>query len=320
MSFNLSALSQYTEQNAQQLVLTSVIGAKTAQLIKEQGNVLVNVKSAETINIMNTDANIQADSCGFSDVSTTSFSQRTLQVGKMKVNEALCLKALEAYYLQKALPAGSHYDSMVFAEQYTKLKAEKIAEKLENWMWGGRLGGNGAYFNGFRTIIGTEGLGTNANTTNITTLTSANILAVVDSIYLALPKKVLSKNDVKIFCSMDTFRLYQIALKNANLFHYANDSKADSSLFIPATNIELIAVQGFDFLATHTASDNIKFIATPMSNMFLGTDLLDEQAKFDLFYAREANEMRFVAEFKLGVNFAFGDEIVYWSLYYAPPA
>jgi hypothetical protein len=314
MSFDLSALSAYTEQNAQQLVIESVIGAKTAQMIKEQGNVLVNVKSAETINRMTTDLTIQADACGWNSASTTAFSQRTLQVGKMKVNESLCLKDLEAYYLQKALPAGSHYDSMVFAEQYTKLKTEKIAEKLEQWIWGGAVGSNGALFNGFKYIIEDDVLGNNANTTAITTLTTANIIAVVDSIYSSLPAKVLGKNDVKIFCSMDTFRKYQIALKNANLFHYANDSKADASMFIPATNIELVAVQGFDYATTITGADKIKFIASPVSNMFLGTDLLDEQAKFDLFYAKEANEMRFLAEFKLGVNFAFGDEITYWAL------
>lgn len=314
MSFDLSALSTYTEQNAQQLVIESVIGAKTAQLIKEQGNVMVNVKSAETINRMTTDLTIQADACGWSSASTTAFSQRTLQVGKMKVNESLCLKDLEAYYLQKALPAGSHYDSMVFAEQYTKLKTEKIAEKLEQWIWGGSIADNGALFNGFKFIVADDGLGNNANTTGIGTLTTSNIIAVVDSIYTSLPAKVLGKNDVKIFCSMDTFRKYQIALKNANLFHYANDSKADASLFIPATNIELVATQGFDYLVNNATADAIKFIATPMSNMFLGTDLLDEQSKFDLFYAKEANEMRFLAEFKLGVNFAFGDEITYWSL------
>ena len=45
-------------------------------------------------------------------------------------------------------------------------------------------------------------------------------------------------------------------------------------------------------------------------NMFLGTDLENEEEKFDLFYAKEADEIRFVSEFKYGVQVAFLDQIV----------
>jgi hypothetical protein len=48
--------------------------------------------------------------------------------------------------------------------------------------------------------------------------------------------------------------------------------------------------------------------------MWVGTDLLNEQEKFELFYAKEADEMRFVTEFKLAVQVAFPDEVVYFKL------
>jgi hypothetical protein len=53
-----------------------------------------------------------------------------------------------------------------------------------------------------------------------------------------------------------------------------------------------------------------KIYAMRTSNMFLGTDLLNEEEKFELFYAKEADQVRFVSEFKMGVNFAFPTEIV----------
>ena len=66
MSFNISALSNYTIENQDLLVTSAVLGAKTATLIKNQGNVMVGVKSAEKINIMDTDAVFQAGgTCGF---------------------------------------------------------------------------------------------------------------------------------------------------------------------------------------------------------------------------------------------------------------
>ncbi len=90
MAFNVSALADYTEQNEALLVTSSVLGAKTASLIKSAGNVMVGVKSSETINIMDTDAIFQSGaSCGFNASGSTSFTQRTVNVGKIKFNESL---------------------------------------------------------------------------------------------------------------------------------------------------------------------------------------------------------------------------------------
>jgi hypothetical protein len=138
MAFDVSALAAYTEQNAAQLVTSSVLGAKTANLIKSAGNVMVGVKSAETINIMDTDAIFQAGgSCGFTASGSTTFTQRTVTVGKIKVNEALCPKDLEAKYLQKALPTGSMYDSVPFEQEFADKKAKTIAAQLETAIWQG---------------------------------------------------------------------------------------------------------------------------------------------------------------------------------------
>jgi hypothetical protein len=51
-----------------------------------------------------------------------------------------------------------------------------------------------------------------------------------------------------------------------------------------------------------------------LSNMFLGTDLLNEEEKFEIFYAKEADQVRFVSEFKFGTNISFPDETVKFVL------
>lgn len=102
MAFVVSTLTDYAKENEALLVTSSVLGSKTATLIKSQGNVLVGVKSSEKIGIMDTDAFFQDDSdCGFNASGTTTFTQRSVTVGKIKVQEALCPKGLESKYLQK---------------------------------------------------------------------------------------------------------------------------------------------------------------------------------------------------------------------------
>ena len=312
MSFSISTLSNYTKENEASLVTSSVLGAKTAALIKSAGNVMVGVKSAETINIMDTDAFFQAGgTCGWNASGTTSFTQRTVTVGKIKVQEALCPKALEAKYLQKALPTGSQYDSIPFEQDYSDRKAKTIASQLETALWQGdtaSANGNLNKFDGFIKLIGAASGVVDANVSGfisgapLSSITAANVVNLFDGIYKAIPAKVVAADDLVIVCGMDTFRTYTIALKNANMFNYAFDGKADAEFTLPGTSIKVVALQGLN------GTNDV--YAMRLSNLFLGTDLLNEEEKFEIFFAKEADEVRFAAEFKMGVNVAFPDEIV----------
>ena len=316
MAFSVSSLSNYTKENEASLVTSSVLGAKTAALIKSAGNVMVGVKSAETINIMDTDAFFQAGgTCGWNASGTTSFTQRTVTVGKIKVQEALCPKALEAKYLQKALPTGSQYDSIPFEEEYSKKKAATIAAQLETSLWQGdtdSVNVNLNKFDGFVKLIGAAAGVVAANSSTyisgapLSTITAANVVSIFDGVYKAIPSKVVAADDVAIFCGDDLFRTYTIALKNTNMFNYAVDTKANGEFVLPGTTIKVIALQGLN--------GTNKVYAMRTSNMFLGTDLLNEQEKFEIFFAKEADEVRFACEFKMGVNVAFPDEIVKFIL------
>ena len=316
MAFNVSALANYTEQNAALLVTSSVLGAKTAALIKSAGNVMVGVKSSETINILDTDAIFQSGgSCGFTASGSTTFTQRTVTVGKIKVNEALCPKDLEAKYLQKALPTGSMYDSIPFEQEFADKKAATIAAQLEVGLWQGdtdSVNVNLNKFDGLIKLIGAASgvVAANASTyisgAPLSTITAANVISIFDGVYQAIPAKVVAKDDMTIFCGQDVFRTYTVALKNANNFHYSIDVKADSEFVLPGTMIKVVALEGLN--------GTNKIYALRLSNIFLGTDLLNEEEKFEIFYAKEADQVRFVSEFKMGVNVAFPDEIVKFIL------
>jgi hypothetical protein len=317
MAFSVGTLADYTKENEALLVTNSVLGAKTAQLIKSQGNVMVGVKSSETINIMDTDAFFQAGgSCGFNASGTTSFTQRPVVVGKIKVNEALCPKALEAKYLQKALPTGSMYDSIPFEQEYSDKKAKVIAAQLETAIWQGDTASANGNLNKFKGFIkhsleaSASIIAANSSTYisggPVASITSANVIAVFDAVYLAIPAKVVAADDMTIFCGQDLFRTYTVALKNSSSFNYSIDVKADSEFILPGTSIKVVAVAGLN--------GTNKIYASRLSNMFIGTDLLNEEERFEIFYAKEADEVRFVSEFKMGVNFAFPDEWVEFKL------
>jgi hypothetical protein len=316
MGFDVSALANYTKENEALLVTSSVLGAKTAALIKSAGNVMVGVKSSEKINIMETDAIFQdGASCGFNASGSTTFTQRTVTPGKIKVNEALCPKDLEAKYLQKALPTGSMYDSVPFEQEYSEKKAKTIAAQLETALWQGdttSVNVNLNKFDGLVKLIGAASgvVAANASTfisgAPLSSITDANVISIFDGVYKAIPAKVVAADDMTIFCGQDLFRTYTIALKNSGSFNYQIDVKADSEFVLPGTTIKVVAVAGLN--------GTNKVYAMRLSNLFLGTDLLNEEEKFEIFYAKEADQVRFVSEFKMGVNIAFPDEAVRFIL------
>lgn len=311
MAFNVAALTNYTKENADSLFTGSLFDAKTQQLIKASGNVMVEVKSSETVNVMDTDAAFQDDSsCAFNASGTTTFTQRTLTVGKIKVQEALCPKDLESKYLQKKLPAGSNYTEIIFAKEYMDRKTAKIAEQLETAIWQGDTSSgniNLNKFDGFKKLIGAASGVVDANDTlyvsaTITSIDVTNAVTVVKAIKNALPARVKGKEDVRIFCGWDIFDLIVDAHVNANLFNYGSQNIGDGEFTIPGTQYKVIAVHGLD-----GTSD---LYAMRLSNMFLGTDLIDEENNVEMWYSQDDRNVKFHVGFKMGVQFAFPDEIV----------
>lgn len=317
MAFNVSALSNYTAENFDKLVIKSLFGARTQEIIAAEGTIQTGIKSAETIDILETDATFQTGgTCGFLSSGTTTFSQRTITVGKIKVNESLCPKALEAKATQKALQIGSKYEKIPFEQQYTDLKAGTIAEQMEVAIWQGDTGSVNANlnkFNGFIKLIDDSGLATNGNPTGITTgtgITTSNVRGIVSGIYLALPQRVAGKKDVRVFCGWDTFQKFIAAYTDANLFNFAPKgtevSAENGEVIIPGTFYKLTAVHGLD--------GTNRLFAMRTSNMYMGVDLDNEEERWEIFFAKEADEIRFVAEWKAGVQVAFPNEIVSFEL------
>jgi len=319
MAYNVTGLAAYTKQNVDLLVKNSVFEARTQKEILALGNVRVGVKSSEAIGRMDTDVFFQDDSaCGFNASGVTTFTQRSLVVGKVKINEILCDKDLEPYYLQESLKAGGEYTTAAFAADYTDQKAKKIAEAIEVALWQanatGSAGTNGLLnkFDGIKTIIAAAGGSVvNANTTGFygtpaTGITSTTIAKnAINAVIKGLPAKIKGKDDVRIFCGWDVFAYLIQAYVDANLFHFAPDAKIDdnsAAFTVPGTSYKVIPVHGLD------GTDDI--YAFRMSNIFLGTDLLDEENKFWIRWSEDDENIKFTARMKIGVQFAFVDEIV----------
>lgn len=305
MAFDVSELPAYTETDATQQVTKTLFLAKTAAKIKAKGNVKTGVKKSENIGVLDTDVIFQDGSgCGFTPQGTTDFSEREIEVGRIKVQEALCPKDHEGKYTQQALKAGSkaEYNTEVYAEEYTELKVGKTAEALEKAIWqGDKESGdpNLNKFDGFLKIIDEE-----AGVVDVTPagpITSENAIAVIDAVFAAIPDALLDKDDLEINLGFPEFKAYIAALRLANLFHIPADMKGFTFMY-PGTSIPISATQGL--------SSTNRVIALRWSNTWLGTDMENEEEKYELFFAKEADQVRFDMQFKYGVQIGIPEEVV----------
>jgi hypothetical protein len=310
MAFNVSALANYTNEQSTELVLKSLFGSKTASILQAAGQVQVGVKSAEALNILTSDVYFQTDGCGYTASGNTTFSQRNITVGKIKVEETLCPKTLEAKWMQTQIAAGSP-TSVPFEEQIGQDKANNIAKLLEIAMWQGdtattNTNPNTNKFDGFIKLIDAASASTVAgNTSSATAITTANVEDLIDNIYNVIPADIADASDLVLFVGIDTFKKYSTALRASNLFHYAADSEG-MEIMIPATNVKMIAVGGLN-------GTNRMFLAR-LSNLFVGTDLANEEEDYRFWYSQDNDEVRFRATMKYGVQFAFPDQIVQFKL------
>lgn len=310
MAFNVSALANYTNEQSTELVLKSLFGGKTAAVLQAAGQVQVGVKSAESLNILTSDVFFQADGCGYTASGNTTFTQRNITVGKIKVEETLCPKTLEAKWMQTQIAPGAATE-VPFEVQIGTDKSNNIAKLLEVAMWQGdtatsNTNPNTNRFDGLNKIIDAASASTVAgNTSSATAITIANVEDLIDNIYAVVPADIADASDLVLWVGIDTFKKYTTALRNSNLFHYAAESEG-MEITIPATNIKMIAVGGLN-------GTNRMFLGR-LSNFFVGTDLANEEEEYKFWYSQDNDEVRFRATMKYGVQIAFPDQIVQFKL------
>ena len=314
--YDVSSLSNYTDPNEDLLLVRSFFGAKSASLMTKQ----TGIKSADQLNVMATDAIFQTGGvCDWSPSGTTTFTARTLTIGKILVAETICPSDLEAKWTQLKLTPGSQYESMPFEQFYSEFKADIIAEQIETAIWQGDTNhgnANLSKFDGLIKLIDAASGVTQANAsaylgqTAITTavgFTTANMPLILDAMTLALPKSVLGKADVAVFCGMDLAQKALVGYKNLNLFHYNITPGVEGIEFIiPGSNTKLIAVNGLN-------STN-RLFAARTSNLYLGCDLQNEEDQFSIWYSADFDQVRFRVKFKMGTQVAFPNEIVKFTL------
>lgn len=305
---DLSALTAYTDELGQELIKESILRGRTVDLVTVQGG----IKSSQTINRLSTTLNAAAGACGWSATGSTTLDQRTISVCDIKINEAICLNDLEDYYTQVMMNPGSYNTEIPFEQLFAENKRDSIMALIEDLIWQGNTdtgSGNLALCDGFIKLFDAGITASSAQYgtfSGASAITAAEVIDKFDEAVGKIPSDIINNTDLTLFCSYADFRTYAKALRDANLFHYtgAENQGGDFTMMIPGTNVRVYAVRGLNGQG--------RFAVASASNFYVGTDLLSDAEDFKIFYSQDNDEVRFLAKWKIGVQVAWLDEVVWY--------
>lgn len=310
--FDVSDLADYTDQEKTELLLRSFYESKTFSTSRSMGADLeVGIKSSKQIQKFAVTAVPQTNNgCGFNASGDAPFTKVVITPGKIKYQDVLCPKTLEAKWTQKLLTQGQNNDDKKLTFMATIEEALKalIAEHNEKTDWQGDTASGNAYlnkYNGLIKFIDTAAVSVAGNTAALTSLTVSNAFASAIAMVDALPAKLKGKPNLVLYVGTDTYDKIVTNLFNLNNFHFTQDT-AGYEMTLPVKGVKVIGVHGLD-------GTNRMFLMQA-SNITWGTDMEGEEDEFNYWYSMDDDNIKYSVKFSRGVVVAYPDEVVQFTL------
>lgn len=282
-----TSLTSYVEEQRLPLIKKAILGANSLNFINRQSG----VKGVAALNLISTNPVIaDASNCGFDKAGTSELSQRMIETKPLKVNMEFCEKTLKNTWAEYNLRWIAEDKAIPFEEYITSEIADKVAAKVEEYLW---MGDSGLSLSGLTQIASADGA------TEVTVATGSSAYETIKEVYMAIPEALLDR--AVIFVPVVTFREFMQDLVEKNYFHYDPQNQNFDSFLFPGTNVRVQKVNGLkDFV-----------IAADPDNLFFGYDIADAPETFDIWYSKDDRVERLAVEWNQGAQIAYPDEVVF---------
>jgi len=311
MAFDVTALAAYIEdQDFPLIAQMQAVGG-----LAERANIQTGIKGSSHLQFLSTDVVFQADACSRTGADTTTLVQRTITVGAIQVNEDLCTKDLNGFWTQTMVQKGAAGEEVIPGD-IERVWMEKKMNAMANQLTISDVQGdllsatnNLSYYDGLLVIVDADGTVVDGNTGAVTVatgITTANVLDILDGMWSSIPDNISEATDLTLWMPPSVYKKYVIALKNANLFHFKGE---DGIEVLYGTSVRVQSSVGFPGVA-----GTERMILTRDSNITIGMDGDSDEDNLDVWYSKDDRVNKMNITFKRGVQYAFGNEIVEFTL------
>jgi hypothetical protein len=308
--------STYAGEAASGYIAAALLSART--LDNKLVTIMPNVKYKSVIQKLEVSGIVQDASCDFTTSGSVSISEQVLTPKELQVNLLLCKQEFVDSW--EALQLGfSAFDEIPknFNDYLISYVGGKVAEATEQSIWQGTA--INGQFAGFQSALSASIAAGGATAVKAAlsgstvisgSITSANVLDVMNSVVNTIPDTVYGKEDLLLYVPTNVAKAYQQALAGGAVGAngWNNQLNVGEKPF-NFNGIEIVLAPGMS---------SSKIVAAQKSNLFFGTGLLsdyNEVKVLDMANIDGSQNYRIVMRYTAGVQFGVGQDIVYYGAY-----
>jgi len=302
MALDVTALSDFNNEVAGELVVKSVYGGSTMEYITIQEG----VKYQEPINLMEVDLYIQNANCSTDFSGSLAFTQRNITVCPRTSQDGICLKDMDKKYLGiSALEPGSYNETFALAGAYSDLLVNKFQKANDQFLWQQVSGSDSSFggtceSSGLLAILSSGSADSALTAGQIVGSTTAS-LDNLETMLEALPTDVADREDLTFFMSVGKFRQFISSVRSANNFYFDPVSITNRGGLLEIgmpfqPNVKIVGTVGIN---------TERIVLGPAKQIVAGTDLMSDFSEFQLWYDINTDQLRHRISTKLGVNVAY---------------
>lgn len=301
MSFVVSSLSNYTNEQSKKLIAAVQFEAETAALASIQ----TGVKSSSALQVLTVAPVPQSGaSCGFNASGSTTFTQRTITASAVKFEEELCLRTLEAKWTQILLKKGQAYTESDLPSEIMDNVTKQIMARLETADWQGDTTSGSSYLNIYDGLLKLIDAASGVVSATASTYNETNCRTILRNMISLVPDSLKGNPNFTFFCGYPEYTTYLNKIATDNLYHMFDATKY-GEIRVENSPYKLKAVHGLDSTS--------RIIGIMPDNMYIGVDMEGEEEQAKLWYSNDDDVVRYSFRFRRGWQIAIPSEIVEYT-------
>ena len=302
----------YAGEFAGKYIAAALLSART--LDNKYITIMPNVKFKAVIQKIAVDSIVNDASCDFTTSGTVALTERILEPKELQVNLQLCKQEFVDSW--EALQLGySAFDTIPasFTDFLISYVGGKVAEATETSIWQGNSATNGQFsglYNALSSSVVAGGGNAPVTASVSGSITSANVLSALDSLYNAIPQTVYGKEDLTIYIPTNVAKAYQQALSGGTAG--ANGWNNQMNVGEKPLNFQGIELALCPGLASSA------MVAAQKSNLFFGTGLMSDynQVKvLDMEDLDGSQNFRIIMRYTADTEYGIGNDIAIFKNY-----
>lgn len=299
MALDLSGLTPFVDDCGVELIRKNIFQGESLFSIFPRWE--FGVKTSRKIGIIDVNTNFIDCNCGWENAGNQEIVDRDIAVTCIKTSDEICDMDLANYFTGKMIRIGAGKESL----------GELYREFVDGILNSVRINAEDLVFRGDTSLADNnlnrlDGILKIVNEETPAGMkfdyTSGNLLRILMSLDAQVTRRMKSRGSLVMFVDPRIQGAVFNSLFFENNFHTSAGSMPSQLATLP-NGMRMMPVEGLR--GTGVA------MITPINNIVLGTDFMDDMESLDFWYSKDNQIWRYVIKFFLGVQIVFPDEVIF---------